>query len=180
MPFIAPGDEFRFQTTYTHGIIGLAADAGSYNDYSDFYMSRGAGGIISVPQNMIPTRVTASGTVTSVGEIGAFDVVGMYTHYWSPHFRSNADIGYLQTYVPTAYASGASTGLNTQAGNVHLLVTGANLIWSPLKNLDIGVELDYLHLTQSIQNPDSAYTAAGMPGLNGDALTLIGRVSRLF
>jgi hypothetical protein len=180
MPFIAPGDEFRFQSTFTQGIIGLVASSGSLNNYSDFYMSRGVGGIITVPQNMIPTAVTATGAVTSVGQSSAYNVVGMYTHYWSPEWRSNADVGYMQISMPKAYSTGVGAGLNTQAGNAHLLVTGVNLIWSPNQLWDIGVELDYLHLTQSIQNPDAAFVAAGMPGLKGDALTAIVRLDRVF
>jgi Porin subfamily len=178
MPFIAPGDEFRFQSAFTQGIIGLVASTGSTNDYTDFFMSRGVGGIITVPQNMIPTAVTATGAVTSVGQSSAYNVVGMYTHYWSPEWRSNADVGYMQIFMPKAYSTGVGADLNTQAGNASLLITGVNLIWSPNQMWSTGIELDYLHLTQSIQNPDAAFVAAGMPGLKGDGVAVSFRLDR--
>jgi len=180
MPFVAPGDEFRFQLSFTRGIMGLVAGLGSLNDYNDPMMKRGIGGIITVPQNMIPTTVTANGTVTSISESSAYSATVMYTHYWSKEWRSNADVGYMQVIMPKAYSNGSGAGLNTQEGNAHLLVAGANLIWAPSRLWDIGVEVDYLRLAQSIQNPDAAFVAAGMPGLKGDVWSVAARLQRRF
>jgi hypothetical protein len=182
MPFVAPGDEFRFQAAYDNGLIGLVKSAGSLNDVSDATMKRGIGGIITVPQNMIPTTVTAAGVVTGVGQSTSYSAVGMYTHYFSPEWRTNFDVGYMQLFMPTAYSNGVAAGLNTQEGNARLFGAGINLIWSPgaSRNLDIGIELDYVNLVQSIQNPSAAFIAAGQPGLKGDALTAIFRINRLF
>jgi hypothetical protein len=180
MPSIAPGDEFRFQFAFDNGLIGLIKSAGSLNDFSDATMKRGIGGVITVPQNMIPTAVTATGVVTGVGQSTSYGVMGMYTHYWSPQWRTNADAGYMQIFMPKALSTGVGAGLNTQAGNANVFVGGANLIWSPAKGWDIGAELDYMYMAQGIQNPDAAFVAAGSPGLKGDAATLILRLNRIF
>jgi len=180
MPFIAPGDELHFQFAYANGLIGLVKSTGSLNDFSDATMKRGVGGVITVPQNMIPTTVTSSGAVTSAGQSSAYGVMAMYTHYWSPRWRTNADVGYMQIVMPKAYSNGVGAGLNTQEGNANVFVTGANLIWSPSRGWDIGLELDYMRLDQTIQNPDAAFIAAGSPGLTGDAISVILRFNRTF
>jgi hypothetical protein len=84
----------------------------------------------------------------------------------------------MQIFMPKAYSTGVGAGLNTQAGNASLLITGVNLIWSPNQMWSTGIELDYLHLTQSIQNPDAAFVAAGMPGLKGDGVAVSFRLDR--
>jgi hypothetical protein len=66
----------------------------------------------------------------------------MFTHYWTPSLRSNFNFSY------NAFTSPAIDPLTTTAGtsigNATYYVAGANLIWSPAKNLDIGVEADYI------------------------------------
>lgn len=180
LPFIAPGDEVRFQVAYTQGIVGLLKSAGSLNTVSDALQKRGAGGIITVPQNIIPTTVTPGGAVTSVGQSTGYSVFGMFTHYWSPQWRTNVQMGYMQLFMPTARSNGVGAGLNTQEGNANIFLPGINLIWSPAKQWDIGIEVDYISVNQKIQNPSAAFVAAGQPGLKGNAVSWITRLNRIF
>ncbi|MEM1411784.1 MAG: DcaP family trimeric outer membrane transporter [Pseudomonadota bacterium] len=69
------------------------------------------------------------------GELEAIDTVSAfvaYRHHWTEHFRSSAAIGWFSADHPTDI-----TGLNVteEATSFH-----ANLIWTPLPKLDIGVE----------------------------------------
>ena len=178
LPMFAPGDQFHFQFAYAHGLQGLVHSSGTLNDLSDSSgASRFLGGIITVPNDVIATSATGS-TVTSVGLTDAFGVYGLFTHYWSPTWRSNVQAGYLEVFSPTAAPSAG-----VQEGNAKVFDTGGNLIWSPAKNFDIGVELDYIHLTQTIQNSNLAgagWNAAGRPGLNEDGVSGILRLERQF
>ena len=178
LPFIAAGDQFHFQAAYGHGAQGFVHSNGTLNDLSD---STGAyrwlGGVQTVPENLIATSA-GGGAVTSVGLVDAEGVYGLFTHYWAPTWRSNFQAGYLHVQAPQA---AASAGL--QEGNANVFDTGANLIWSPAKSFDIGVELDYEHLSQNLQNRNlggAGWVAAGYPGLKSSGLMGTLRLEREF
>jgi hypothetical protein len=160
LSFIAPGDQFHFQAAYEKGIANLIHSGGSLNTGSDSNGSfRWLGGVETYVNNIVATSA-AGATVTSVGQTSGWQVDGVFTHYWSPTWRANAQAGYEEIYVPTAAASAG-----VQIGGAKMFDAGANLIWSPTKNFDIGVEIDYMHLKNSIQNPTVAFVRAGEPGL---------------
>ena len=175
LPFIAPGDQFHFQFAYAHGFMGLVESTGSINNLSNSTgAARFLGGVQSVPSDIVATSA-AGGVVTSVGSPDAYQVYGLLTHYWSPTWRSNLQAGYLRITEPTAAASAG-----VQEGNANVYETGLNLIWSPVKNFDIGVEIDYEHLNQTIQNPTVAYVRNGSPGLREDGYMGTLRLERQF
>ena len=84
----------------------------------------------------------------------AWSVTGAFLHYWTPQWRtavfgSYAEVSFGKGARTTAGPAGLfafnATGANTLAFNTALRdystsVVGANLIWSPVKDLDIGVE----------------------------------------
>jgi Porin subfamily len=180
LPFIAPGDEFRTEAEYEVGLLGLLRSPGGLNDNNDAIMKRYLGGVIAVPQDIIPTRVTSSGAVTSAEQSSGFGGMAMYTHYWSKRWRTNADAGFYEVLMPTAHANGTGAGLNTQEGNASSFAGGANLIWSPVRNFDIGGEFSYMWINQKIQNADAAYIAAGEPGRHESGLAYLFRIQRNF
>ena len=60
-----------------------------------------------------------------------------------------------------------------------------SVIYSPVKDFDIGVELQYLKNSNSLQNSataadGAAWKAAGYPGLNNSNITTKLRVERSF
>ena len=93
-------------------------------------------------------------------------------------WRSNFAVGYAEVTPPTAnsncsaasFLADTCSALNTQWGRGDLLQLAANLIWSPTKNFDIGLDVEYLHLDSTLQNPSASYIAAGKPGLHPDRL----------
>jgi hypothetical protein len=56
----------------------------------------------------------------------------------------------------------------------------ASLIYSPLRDFDIGVEVEYGRLKSAIQNPTADFVKAGMPGLMESNLSTKLRVERSF
>ncbi|HUZ67584.1 MAG TPA: hypothetical protein VMU56_07970, partial [Beijerinckiaceae bacterium] len=114
-------------------------------------------------QNLVATHATGAVGGVTFGTTNSWAVGGIFTHYWSPTWRTNLAAGYQRIDVPTA---DATVGL--QLGNANLYELGSNLIWAPTKNFNIGVEIDYLHLSQTLQNPTAAFVAAGEPGLSGN------------
>jgi Porin subfamily len=179
LPFIAPGDQFHFQFAYTNGLLGEIMGSDSLNNAGgDATNKRVLGGVEFAPSNVMATAATPTGTVTSVGQTRAYGVTGIFTHYFTPQWRTNLELGYLQIYEPTA---AASAGFQEGSGNV--FEASGNLIWSPVKTFDIGVELDYIRFHSGVQNASEAgagWIAAGEPGLAENGLDGILRLERQF
>ena len=171
LPMIAPGDQVNFQYGYGHGFIGAVLSTGGLSDLSNSSNKRGLGGVIRTDADIVPT--SAGGT--SVGLTDAWGVDLMYTHYWTPSWRSNATVQYAEITPPSLNASAP-----TFWGQGKLFVTSANLIWAPIKNFNIGIEAEYLNLTSKLQNPSVAFVNAGEPGLKSDGFVYHLRLERQF
>jgi Porin subfamily len=189
LPMIAAGDQLQVQGAYGHGLLGLIGCT-SASDCSDASERRLVGGVLRQDQNMVP--VSASGAAGAPGYISygttdAWAVSGIFTHYFAPDWRTNLAVGYEQFLPPSA---GSSVGV--QLGDAELFMVGGQLIWSPVKNFDIGIEIDYEHLNSNLQNAgaanvgagsnnvSAAWLAAGSPGLSSDNWTGRIRLQRQF
>jgi len=181
LPMIAPGDVFAAQFAYGHGLLGLVG-CSSTSDCGDAAERRMVGGVLRQDQNLVP--VFANGTPgaghISYGVTDAWALYGTLTHYWTSQWRTNVMGGYERITPPRADGS-----VGVQLGDASLYMAGAALIWSPTKSFDIGIEVDYLHLTSRLQNAvtpnvSAAWLAAGSPGLSGDNWTGRVRLQRQF
>ncbi|MDP4021928.1 porin [Methylobacterium sp. NEAU 140] len=158
-PFIAPGDTFYLQAAYGEG----AQLYTGYSSYSGGYIQNSA-----TIQGQKFQQYFADATVNPItGQIqksNSFTVSAAYLHYWAPEWRSAV----FGSYGEMDFGAGAraAQGLvfnvinpnNSFAANgiglpgtrfyqlsqalrdTYQFVAGANLIWSPVKDLDIGVE----------------------------------------
>ncbi len=162
LPFITPGD-----TLYLQGAYGSGAD--NYTGvcaYSGCYQASGTptnGGpftqfLADAVLNPLTGRLQLTDSVS---------VVGSYLHYWTPSVRSVFYASYSETTFGkgaraaeslTAFtsANAALVGAAAGAGSFvtspglfalslilrdnYQIYAGASLIWSPVKDLDIGVE----------------------------------------
>ncbi len=87
----------------------------------------------------------------------SWTIVGSYLHYWNPEWRSAVFASYGEAYFsktaryglglvgfdlpnPTTVAGANAFRYSNVLRDNSVLYTGMNLIWSPVKNLDIGVE----------------------------------------
>jgi Porin subfamily len=140
LPFLAPGDQLWLNAAYSDG-------AGAYNGLPG----------TSTLERFTSVRVAQTDAFVDVnGNIQTtevFSIAGKFLHYWLPNLRSNffagyADINYggeasiLVTGSPDVVGGAFNAGfLDTRIFEV-----GANLIWTPVKNLDIGVEAVYRNI----------------------------------
>ena len=156
LPMIAPGDQFNLSMAYAQGLNGLVG-CSVISDCSDSSSKRSGGGVLYVIPNAILTSSVAG--VNTYAQTKSWNVAGIFTHYWTPSWRSNLEVGYNQILVPTA---AASAGL--QLGSASIWGVIGNVIWSPVPRFDIGVELAYYQSKFSLQNAPAAFVAAGNPG----------------
>ncbi|KQP55150.1 porin [Methylobacterium sp. Leaf108] len=157
LPFIAPGDTFYLQGAYGEG-ASLYTGVPSYNGS---YTSR-ISTINGAAFDPYMSDATLNPFTGKIETSKSFSIVGSFLHYWSPEWRSAVFASYSEIEFARgarqnnalAY-SGAGTATNNNFTGIvgtrsfalaptlrdnYQIVAGASLIWSPVKDLDIGVE----------------------------------------
>ncbi|RZK96511.1 MAG: porin, partial [Methylobacterium sp.] len=158
LPFISPGD-----TLYLQGAYGVGAQM--YTGYSSYTGSYTQSTTTIQGQKFAQyfSDATINPYTGQMSKSDSFTVVGSYLHYWSPELRSAA----FGSYGEQSFSAGARAGqgdaftltggtgfgansvgtpgtrfyqLSQALRDTYQFVAGASLIWSPVKDLDIGVE----------------------------------------
>ncbi|MFH3478419.1 porin [Xanthobacter variabilis] len=136
LPFLAAGDSLLLQANYADGAISYAGMGGNSQGTAS------AWGKVKVNSNG-----SLSGAYVPLADAVVTDVFGNYSnstawaiqaqlrHYWTPGLRSIVYGGYVD-YNPSDSTVIAVTGAN-------LWQVGTDLVWSPVKNLDLGLEFLY-------------------------------------
>jgi hypothetical protein len=153
LPFIAQGDLLYLQAAYSEGALNytraqaaISSEVNSSNFNNRFTV------------NINDAAVDAFGRLRLTK---SWSVVGALQHYWTPQLRqavfgSYSKVDYdsiLRTpfgpagVLPIAVANGStnfgnlvSLSLNPTLRDYNVTVVGSNVIWSPVKDLDIGLE----------------------------------------
>ncbi|WP_454917063.1 porin [Xanthobacter sediminis] len=152
LPVIAAGDSLLLQFDYADGAINYAGTSGNSQGIATGW------GKISVNSNGTLSGAyvpLADALVTNAfGDISkseAWALQAQFRHFWTPGLRSVVYGGYID-YQPPKSTVIASTGAN-------LWQVGTDLVWSPVKNLDIGGEIVYSKV--ETDTPLQAVTGAG-------------------
>ncbi|WP_457105798.1 porin [Methylobacterium sp. P5_C11] len=190
-PFIAPGDALYLQGAYGSGAqlyTGYSAFSGSY--------SQNAATIQGQKFSQFFNDATVNPFTGQMEQSTSFTVVASYLHYWTPEWRS----AFFGSYGEMDFRSGARAaqgaifslvnpgGTNSFGANAvgtpgttfynlsealrdtYQFVAGGSIIWSPVKDLDIGVEGYYTQIgvkSGRVIDKDKSPTAyANVAGIN--------------
>ncbi|MCJ2066424.1 porin [Methylobacterium sp. J-088] len=161
-PFIAPGDALYLQGAYGEGAqlyTGYSAFTGSYTQTTATLQGQ--------KFNQFFSDATINPFTGQLQTSQSFTVVGSYLHYWTPEWRSAvfSSCGEQSFSQSARAAQGVASSLANIGGslavgapgtrfynlsealrNTYQIVAGASLIWSPVKDLDIGVEGYYTQI----------------------------------
>ncbi|CAM3211505.1 porin [Methylobacterium mesophilicum] len=190
-PFISPGDAFYLQGAYGSGAqlyTGYSAFSGSY--------SQNAATIQGQKFAQYFNDATINPFTGQMERSQSFSIVGSYLHYWTPEWRSAvfASYGEMDFSQKARASQGAAFNLANPGGtntfgvngvgtpgttffnlsealrDTYQVVAGASLIWSPVKDLDIGVEGYYTQIgvkNGRVIDRDKSPTAyANVAGIN--------------
>jgi len=174
LPMIAAGDQIWVGANYAKGMLGMLLSSGGLSNMATASNHRLLGGVVRVDNNLVQTG--GAGTAASVATFDSttgWNLNAAFTHYWAAQWRSNFSAGYVSLSTPT------STVASTWGSAKMWEVTGG-VIYSPVKDLDIGLEVQYANLKNTMQNPAAAFVAAGQPGLSVNNITTKLRVERSF
>jgi len=174
LPMIAAGDQLWLQGTYTKGATAYVIS----NPFGWGTNGLAGGGNVGA-LNVVDAVVNPNGAAGNLQLTTAWGLTAAFLHYWTPSIRQ----GVFASYLKTDYASSVVAFQNqaTNCGTNALIsaawnpcsgfkdstywTIGSNVIWSPVKDLDIGFELNYLHWAS---NNGSVYsTQRGAPTFAG-------------
>ena len=186
LPMLAAGDQIWFTANYMRGMLGAIASTGGLSVVNSAASDRRLiGGVLRVDTNIVPTNagVVAGGKalLLSADTITGWNAAMAMTHYWAPQWRSNFTAGYVEVNTPNVQ----SANVGIQWGKGQLWEIAGSIIYSPVRDFDIGLEVQYASLKNNLQNvtPTStsgAWINAGRPGLNEDNWSTKLRVERTF
>ena len=182
LPFIAPGDTLYLQGSYGEGAgmyTGVSAWAGSY--------IQSATSLQGAPFQQFFSDAVLNPLTNRLELTQTFSVVASFLHYWNPTLRSALFGSYGEiAFAPGARAAQASYNglaigglanvgavgssyfnLNQILRDTYAFNVGGSLIWSPVKDLDIGVEGVYQNY--GVQN-GRVIDANRSPGITSQAL----------
>jgi hypothetical protein len=154
LPMLAAGDQLWLQAAYASGALG-------YTHIDDATALRA--GALRLNQ----TEAVVNPFTGDVEKTDSWSVSGNFLHYWTPNWRSNFFGAYSEidfddtasTLIVNNVAVGGigatGTVLNLGFVDTRIYEAGANLIWTPVKQLDIGVEAVYRKIEAKGRVPDA-------------------------
>lgn len=140
---IAPKDRAQVWVSYGKGATGyFGSGPGANFGVLGIVNNAGITGPVAHWADAVETNASGAGGLSLAKHLAA---VGQFQHWWTPTLRTNVGVGYVKYDVNNAAL--------TQTGGVALAIPDARLwnatlatIWSPVANLDLGVEVMYYDL----------------------------------
>jgi len=139
LPMLAAGDELQLTAVYADRIGNFLTGEGVLNT-----PSAGAYGVAPL-----------GGPGVDLANGAGYNIAGQFRHFWTKDIRSEVYGGYVSRDMALV------AGAKATAWNA-----GHALIWTPVPNFDIGLQVNYLRATY---NQTAARTIAGYAAQNGDA-----------
>ncbi|GGH23241.1 polymerase [Alsobacter metallidurans] len=145
LPFAA-GDTLTFQGTYTKG-------AATYIASNPFGIGTTFGSGVGALGNLAFPDATFYDVGAGVGKLGlttAWGLTAAGLHYWTPTIRQALFGSYIKVDQPGGAFIAAGAGVPGNAlRDFSYWTVGTNVTWSPVKDFDIGAEVDYIYLKTS-------------------------------
>ncbi|MFG1358241.1 porin [Xanthobacter pseudotagetidis] len=140
---IGKGDSFLLQASYAKGAISYAGMGGNSQGTAS------AWGKVDIDQfgNLTGAYVPLADAVV-VNGFGDYDlttawaIMGQFRHYWTPGLRSVVFGGYTKYEVPLSTVIAVT--------DADMWQVGTDLVWSPVKNLDLGLEVVYSKVSADV------------------------------
>lgn len=158
LPMLAAGDSIQGWMSYGVGALDYVINSGIHSNPP--VSSLWTGGFLRADRNV--TAFCANATCTAIGTemTKAMSIGGIFTHYWTPSLRSHL-IGTYARVTPGA-ASQATPYMSGGLGNATAWNVLGSLIWSPVRNFDIGLELSYARLSQNVNRVGMTIANGGL------------------
>lgn len=163
LPMLAPGDSLYIQANYADGALNYAGLSGTSTGRATALGSLDIGSTLGSVTGAYYPIADAIWNGTGYSKESAWSIQGQFRHYWTPGLRSAVFGGYSKVEVPANNAFLTSTNASEAGYNVSIWQVGLNTIWSPVKNLDLGVEVLYSKVDGSLPLTVTSAATASVP-----------------
>jgi len=177
LPMIAPGDSFQIEAAWSKGAPDYTGvSANPYSNASSLGYRNGATGPVI---DLFDSYVDATGQHLPT----AWSINAQFRHFWTPTLRSTIAYGYNKFNAPSqAQISTGGALINGTLGSEFpdgkiQQVTG-NLIWSPVKNLDLGLEAYWVNMKTDCAGLSSVQCSAPTELTRGKSVNFEGGLFR--
>ncbi|MEP9380044.1 porin [Aquabacter sp. CN5-332] len=160
LPMLSPGDSLYIQANYADGALNYLGLSGTAQGRATGLGSIDLNSNLNTGDGAFYPLADAIWNGTGYSKESGWAIQGQYRHYWVPNLRSALYGGYAKVEVPgnaiftpaQISFAGAGSGLAAFNGgyNVEIWQVGLNTIWSPVKNLDLGLEVLYSKVDGSL------------------------------
>jgi hypothetical protein len=134
LPMLAAGDVLFLQAAYADGALGYL---GWFSQFGSGRQLTAAG---AAQLTIADYSVDALG---NTGSATGWSLVAALRHFWTPQLRSELFGSYSELKLGYTVAGQTVPGVVARPLDPKELIVGANLIWSPVPGLDVGVEVLY-------------------------------------
>lgn len=197
LDMLAPGDKLWLQATYARGAIGYVqgnslAFTSGINDSASYGtgLQRSSNGVGWTGFADVDCAFTYTG---GCDKSSGFAAIVALKHYWTPTISS----GFFGNYYQVKYSQSLQTPINpfnnvfgTGAAGAGALFTqgftnfrqtrlGTNLVWTPVKNFDIGAEITWARYNTARPfglAPDVVLQSFGLPKFTSTTDQFLGAV----
>jgi hypothetical protein len=182
LPTLGAGDSIQFEGAWAHGATDYTGV--SANPYSQNLVIGYRKGAIGPVLSVFDSYVNSAGQNLST----SYSFNGELRHFWTPTIRSSIAYGYNKFKAPAAAQNPANaqngTGTNAPNGFISNFPSGtvnqvtANLIWSPVPKLDLGVEALWIQFKTDCAGLSAAACASPVEFTRGKTTDTVGGIFR--
>ena len=155
LPMLAAGDDLWLEGAYQNGAY-LYQDSGNFLNQG--FTSSALGGFQHIDRDAIAIHTPGAPAGTYSLQLGeGFNALLAFNHYFTPNFHDVIFGSYEQvTYGRAKNIDWTLGGL----GDASEYRIGNQFLWDPVKNLEFGLEFDFMHIDQTLaHNVGQAATA---------------------
>jgi hypothetical protein len=138
LPMLGKGDSVAIQADWAHGANRYTNQLGAgFLPYDGATAARG--------YNADAVYSSVAGALGGLDLTDSWDIVGGYTHNWNPQWKSTLYGGYSEVNYSGAANSLIRVALGFPTGDADFSVwqIGSRTVWTPVKNLDLSVDVIY-------------------------------------
>jgi len=152
LPMLAKGSSIWFTGAMANGMTEYTTNYGSFKGSA---FARDVGGYVVNHPSVVVYKDT-------IETVKSWNVAALGQHFWAPQWRSVAWASYGQIDAPETAKKGLWNG-TTYFGDATVWNVGKNFAWLPTRGMEIGVEVIYSRVSQTINGIDGS-AGAGVAG----------------
>ncbi len=157
LPMLAAGDDLWIEGAYQNGAYLYQDSAGSMNQSINAGIV--AGGFLHLDHDAVAIHpVGTPAGFYRLSESKGFSTMLAFNHYFTPNFHDVI----FGSYEQVTYGNAVKNTDWTRGGigDASEYRVGNQFLWDPVKNLEFGLELDYVHIDQTLAHePGKVATA---------------------